>query len=121
MSSATPAVSRELVETFGPRAVDAPVGGGPEAAQRGGLLVFLGGSEAERDRWGAVLEPMATRIIPTGVRGGGYATKLLANALWFTHAIASAEVLTLASKLGLDLAATVDALRAGAADSRFLG
>ena len=121
MSSATPAVARELADRCGPRAIDAPVGGGPDAARAGQLLVFFGGSAAELERWQGVLAAIATRAIPIGARGGGYATKLLVNALWFTYAVATAEALALASRVGLDLEVTVSALRESAASSGFLG
>ncbi len=119
MSSATPRVARDC-RARGVRFVDAPVGGGPAAAREGRLLVFAGGDAADIERCSPALDVLARRILHVGPSGSGYATKLLINALWFTHAAASAEALTLGRRLGLELDVLLGALRTSAADSRFL-
>jgi 3-hydroxyisobutyrate dehydrogenase len=119
MSSAAPRVARAC-GARGVRFVDAPVGGGPAAACDGRLLVFAGGEAVDLERCRPALEVLAERILHVGPSGSGYATKLLVNALWFTHAAASAEALTLGRRLGLDFDLLLGALRASAADSRFL-
>ena len=119
MSSATPRIARAC-RARGVRFIDAPVGGGPVAARDGRLLAFAGGDAVDIERCGPAFEVLAERILHVGPSGSGYATKLLINALWFTHAAASAEALTLGRRLGLELDVLVGALRASAADSRFL-
>ena len=121
MSTAAPRVASAIArvaEPRGIRAIDAPVGGGPDAARSGSLLVFAGGKIDDRVR--PVLDALAARVIQTGAHGSGYATKLLVNALWFTHAVASAEALAVGRRLGLDLEILLEGLRASAAGSRFL-
>lgn len=123
MSSAAPRVARTIAvacEPRGVRSLDAPVGGGPEAAREGALVVFAGGEEGDLERCRPVLDVLAERILHVGPNGSGYAAKLLVNALWFTHAVASAEVLTLGRRFGLDVDVLLGALRHSAADSRFL-
>jgi 3-hydroxyisobutyrate dehydrogenase-like beta-hydroxyacid dehydrogenase len=119
MSSAAPRVARAC-RARGVRFVDAPVGGDPAAARDGRLLVFAGGEAADLEPCRPALDVLADRILHVGPSGSGYATKLLVNALWFTHAAASAEALTLGRRLGLDFDLLLGALRASAADSRFL-
>ncbi len=119
MSSAAPRVARAC-RARGVRFVDAPVGGGPAAAREGSLVVFAGGEAVDLERCRPALDVLAERILHVGPSGSGYATKLLVNALWFTHAAASAEALTLGKRLGLDFDLLLGALRASAADSRFL-
>jgi 3-hydroxyisobutyrate dehydrogenase len=121
MSTAAPHVACEiagLAAPHGVRAVDAPVGGGPEAARTGRLLVFAGGEIDDDVR--PVLDVLAERVLTTGAHGSGYATKLLVNALWFTHAVAGAEALAVGRRLGLDLETLLESLRASAGASRFL-
>ncbi len=123
MSSATPRIARAIAvacEPRGVRSLDAPVGGGPGAAREGALIVFAGADDADLDRCRPVLEVLGERVLHVGPRGSGYATKLLVNALWFAHAVASAEVLALGSRFGLELDTLLGALRHSAADSRFL-
>jgi 3-hydroxyisobutyrate dehydrogenase len=119
MSSAAPQLARAC-RARGLRFVDAPVGGGPAAARDGRLIVFAGGEAVDLECCRPALDAIAERILHVGPSGSGYATKLLINALWFTHAAASAEALTLGRRLGLDLEVLLGALRVSAADSRFL-
>jgi 3-hydroxyisobutyrate dehydrogenase len=67
-----------------------------------------------------VLEVIADRIVHVGPPGSGYAVKLLANALWFGQAVATAEALTIATRAGLDAERVRAALSQSAASSRFL-
>jgi 3-hydroxyisobutyrate dehydrogenase len=102
------------------RAVDAPVGGGPEAAQDGQLLAFVGARDADLAAARPVLQVVADRIIHVGPPGSGYTLKLLANALWFGQAVAVAETLTLAGRAGIDPETARAALAESAAGGRFL-
>lgn len=123
MSTATPAVARELSARTRPRGVrllDAPVGGGPDQARDGELLAFVGGSSDDLHRWRSVLEVLAGRIVHAGPAGSGYAVKLLVNALWFTQAAASAEALSLGRRMGFELGGLRAILAQSAAASRFL-
>jgi 3-hydroxyisobutyrate dehydrogenase len=102
------------------RALDAPVGGDPEAAREGRLLTFVGARAPDLEAARPVLEVVADRIIHVGPPGSGYTLKLLANALWFGQAVAVAEALTLAVRAGIDPGTARAALAQSAAGSRFL-
>jgi 3-hydroxyisobutyrate dehydrogenase len=119
MSTATPRIAQACAAGE-LRFVDAPVGGSPAAARDGRLVAFTGGRAADVERCRPVLDVLAQRVLHVGPSGSGYATKLLVNALWFASAVASAEVLTLGRRLGLELDTLLGALRTSAADSRFL-
>jgi 3-hydroxyisobutyrate dehydrogenase len=116
MSTASPQVRRP----GGVRALDAPVGGGPDAAREGRLLTFVGAHSQDLESARPVLEIVADRIIHVGPPGTGYTLKLLANALWFGHAVAVAETLTLAERAGIDPEAARAALAQSAARSQFI-
>ncbi len=123
MSSATPAIARELVAAAGRRGIrvlDAPVGGDPAAAQQGRLLAYVGGSSQDLDEQRGVLEAVAERVLYMGPAGSGYLAKLLVNLLWFGQAIAGAEVLALAARAGLDPETMREAVGEGAGASRFM-
>jgi 3-hydroxyisobutyrate dehydrogenase len=123
MSTGSPALAESLgtvAATAGVAVVDAPMGGGPGDVEAGRLLVFAGGEAADLERCRPVLDALADRVIHVGPAGSGYAVKLFVNALWFTQAVASAEVLTLARRLGIDLDLLHGALNHSAAAGRFV-
>ncbi len=115
MTSSSPAVALELGRSAGERGIDcleAPVGGGPAAAEAGKLQLFVGGTAEVVERCRPVLEVVG-RLDHVGGPGTGYTVKLLVNLLWFGQAVASAEALLLARRAGVDL----DVLRGVLVDS----
>jgi 3-hydroxyisobutyrate dehydrogenase-like beta-hydroxyacid dehydrogenase len=123
LSTASPAAARvtaAAARRHGVAVVDAPLGGGPSEAAEGRLLSFAGARAEHLERVRAVLMVVADRIVHVGPPGSGYTVKLLANALWFGQAVASAEALTIATRAGLDAELVRAALSHSAASSRFL-
>jgi 3-hydroxyisobutyrate dehydrogenase len=123
LSTASPAAARvtaAAAQRHGVAVVDAPLGGGPPAAREGRLLSFAGARAEHLERVRAVLEAVADRVVHVGPPGSGYVVKLLANALWFGQAVATAEALTIARRAGLDAELVRAALSESAASSRFL-
>ena len=60
------------------------------------------------------------RILHVGAAGTGYAVKLMINQLWFSHLVATAEVLAIGVKAGVDLAVLRNSLIASPANSNFV-
>jgi 3-hydroxyisobutyrate dehydrogenase-like beta-hydroxyacid dehydrogenase len=123
LSTASPAAARvtaAAAQRRGVANVDAPLGGGPAPAAQGRLLSFVGARAEDLQRVHPVLEAIADRIVHVGPPGSGYTVKLLANALWFGQAVATAEALTIATRAGLDAECVRTALGQSAASSRFL-
>lgn len=123
MSTASRGVARLVAAAAGPRGIrvlDAPVGGGPDAARSGRLLTFVGADAADLQAHRDLLAIMADRIVHVGPPGSGYTVKLLVNLLWFGQALATAEALTIADRAGLDLRTVLAALGESAAGSRFV-
>ncbi|MDR0959867.1 MAG: NAD(P)-dependent oxidoreductase [Propionibacteriaceae bacterium] len=114
-----------VVDRLGERGillVDAPLSGGPVRAGAGDLLVVVGASSAALERARPVLERMASTLTIVGPNpGDGQALKTVNQLLCGVHIAAAAEALALARALGLDPAATLEALGAGAAASFMLG
>jgi 3-hydroxyisobutyrate dehydrogenase len=60
------------------------------------------------------------RILHVGGHGAGYTVKLMINLLWFAHLTATAEVLSVGTAAGVDLATLRQCLLASPAASNFL-
>jgi 3-hydroxyisobutyrate dehydrogenase len=122
MTSGVPALSAEIRSRADGRVriLECPVGGDPAAARRGQLIGYLGAEHDDRaaHRW--LLELLCRELVHVGAPGTGYAVKLLVNLLWFGQAIAVSEVLTLASRIGVDPDQLRATLSRGPAASRFL-
>jgi 3-hydroxyisobutyrate dehydrogenase len=123
MSTSVPAVADRIRGVAGPvHVLDAPVSGMAAGAKAGTLQIFVGGEEPVYQRVRPVLEAMGDpeRILYVGGHGAGYTVKLMLNLLWFAHLVATAEVLTIGTQAGVDLATLRRCLLASPAASNFL-
>lgn len=125
MSTSVPEVANQVRATTAHRALhilDAPVSGMSVGAANGMLQIFVGGDAADVARLRPVLEAMgdAERILHVGGHGAGYAVKLMINQLWFSHLVATAEVLSIGVKAGVDLGVLRESLIASPANSNFI-
>lgn len=123
LTSASPELGEELAAAAREHGVDyleAPLGGGPEAAESGTLTVYAGGERATFERLQPVLRTFAQQLKFMGSHGSGYLTKLLINLLWFNQAVAIGEVLRLAEAGGIAAAQLHETLLGGPSDSRFV-
>ena len=125
MSTSVPEVAERVMAMAGPRQVavlDAPVSGMATGAKAGTLQIFVGGSAADYQRVRPLLEAMGDpdRVLHVGGNGAGYTVKLMLNLLWFSHLVATAEVLTVGVRAGVDLAMLRRCLLASPAASNFL-
>ena len=111
----------ERLAEYGVHLLDMPISGGPARAAVGDLLVFVGAPHQAIDAARQVLDLLASRVCVVGAcPGDGQALKTVNQLLCGVHIAATAEALALADGLGLDAAATLDALSAGAAASFML-
>ena len=119
-TEAVPATVERLA-ALGVDLVDAPLSGGPARAGAGDLLIVVGAEPDALARARPVLELLASTLTVVGDRpGDGQALKTVNQLLCGVHIAAAAEALALADALGLDRAATLAALEAGAASSFML-
>ncbi len=119
----TPALALQVAERAAQRGVhfvDAPVSGGPEGAEQGTLAIMVGGSAAAFARTHAVVNAYGRTIVHMGPPGAGTHAKLVNQLLTFVHGAAAAEAIALAQRVGLDLEALGQVLRAGFGQSRML-
>ncbi len=125
MSTSVPAVAdrvRAQAAPLGIEVLDAPVSGMVTGARDGTLQIFVGGDAGTFSAARPLLEAMGdpARIVHAGPHGAGYTVKLMINLLWFAHLTACAEVLTVGTRAGVDLATLRRCLLASPAASHFL-
>ena len=125
MTSSSPSAVRPVREraiAAGVQVLEAPVGGGVQAARDGRLQLFVGGAAGVLERHRALLEVLGDpeRIVHVGGHGTGYTAKLLVNLLWFGQAIATAEALLLGQRTGIDPQVLKQTLGGSSAASTFL-
>jgi 3-hydroxyisobutyrate dehydrogenase len=125
MSTSVPEVTERARNTEKGKAihiVDAPVSGMSVGANNGTLQIFVGSEKTEFEALRKVFEGMGDpeRILNVGKAGAGYAVKLMINQLWFSHLVATAEVLAIGVRAGVDLEVLRQSLIKSPANSNFL-
>lgn len=113
MSTVDPETTDTLAERLseaGIAVVDAPVGRLAQHANAGESLFMVGASDEDFARVRPLLEAMGTTIHHCGTVGNGMRTKLINNYLGIVSCQMNAEVLTLATRFGLDLQTTLDVI-----------
>ena len=103
----------------GMRWVDAPVSGGPPAAEAGTLAIMAGGDEADVAAALPVLEKLGT-CTHMGPIGAGQVTKMVNQVLVLSNYCVLAEAMALAEAGGVDPGKIPAALGAGYAGSNML-
>jgi 3-hydroxyisobutyrate dehydrogenase len=120
MSTISPKATRDIATRLkekGAHMLDAPVSGGEQGAIDGTLSIMTGGETAIFERCLPVLQAMGKNVIHVGSNGMGQTVKLV-NQILVTGTLNSvAEALIFASKSGVDLKKTIDAVKGGAAGS----
>lgn len=131
MSTSSVDVAHEILALAEPRGVavmeapvsflaKAPIGDSRTSAS---LQIFVGGTREGYEQHlplFAALGGVPDQVYFAGPNGAGYAIKVLLNLLWFVYAAGTAEVLAIASRLGLDLRMVQQALCASPTQSNFL-
>lgn len=112
--------ARDALGAVGADLLDCTVSGTGAQARQRDIVLYVSGPrdavEACRGVFGAI-----SRAAPrVGDFGSGTMMKLISNLLVVVHTMAAAEALTLAARCGLDPAAVLDLLTAGAGNSRML-
>jgi L-threonate 2-dehydrogenase len=98
--------------------IDAPVSGGHQKALSGEITVMGSGPHAAFELASAALDAIAAKVFRLGEEVGiGSKVKMINQLLAGVHIAATAEALTLAVKLGLDLETVFDVIRVSAGSS----
>lgn len=120
ISASTTRKLAAAVAEVGASWVDAPVSGGSEGAERGTLAIMVGGEDDDVERARPFMEAYGTSITHVGPVGAGQMVKQVNQVLVVINGLAVAEALLLAKAGGLDLDATIEAVKGGGAGSWML-
>ena len=119
-AEATRRMAEALSEKTGMAWIDAPVSGGPPAAEAGTLAVMAGGDAAVLDRVRPLLDDLAARVTLMGPVGAGQVTKMINQVLVLTNFAVLAEALKLGENAGVEVAKIPECLGDGYAGSNLL-
>ncbi|OBG27433.1 NAD(P)-dependent oxidoreductase [Mycobacterium sp. 852002-51057_SCH5723018] len=103
----------DLLSQRGIAAIDSPVSGGVSGAQNGSLALMVSGPRAEFDSVASVLEALGRPFYIGEKPGAAQTMKLANNMLAANVLVATAEVVVMGVKAGLDPSVMVDVLNAG--------
>ncbi len=123
MSTISPQVTQTIAARLaeqGVQMLDAPISGGSEGAANGTLSIMVGGEAAQVARAMPAFQAMGKAITHVGPNGAGQTVKLVNQILVVVNMLAVGEALLFAQAGGLDLAKTLEAVKAGAAGSWML-
>ncbi len=116
----TKAMADALRARSGMAWVDAPVSGGPPAAEAGTLAIMAGGGDGDVAKVTPLMNDLASTFTHLGGVGAGQVTKMVNQILVLTNYCVLAEALALAEAAGIDASKIPDALAPGHAGSNLL-
>ncbi|MGK6316584.1 NAD(P)-dependent oxidoreductase [Neorhizobium sp. DT-125] len=89
------------IAASGASALDAPISGGPSQVRAGAIGMYIGGTDADYQRFRPVAEVLSNRIVHVGPLGHGVAAKLVNNMMLMGFWQTLKEALTLGRTVGL--------------------
>ena len=123
MSTIDASVSRNIAQAFlakGIKMLDAPVSGGYLRAEAGTLSIMVGGDEKIYQECLELFKAMGKNIFYCGPNGNGEVVKIVNNLLGAIQAAASAEVLSMGVKAGVDFKVLTDVIGASSGTNDFI-
>lgn len=108
------------VDATGAGFLDCPVSGSVSTVEAGALTIMAGGDAELLDRVRPTLDLIAAKIVHTGARGSGAATKLAVNGLVHGLNLALSEAVVLAERAGVDRATAYEVFASGAGGAPFV-
>ncbi len=113
----TEAIASRL-RPFGLHCIDAPMSGGPARARDGSMSLMVACEPMVFERHRMLVEDLSSKVFRISERAGdGARTKLVNNLAAGINLVGAAEVLALASHLGLDLGRTLDVIEQSSGQS----
>jgi len=120
-STTFPADSIQIAEDLAARGVaflDAPLGRSPKEAEEGRLGCFVGGAADAVAAVQPIIACFAENIVLTGPAGSGGTCKILNNFITLGNCAVIAEAVSMATRLGVDLATFHKVVSSSGANSR---
>lgn len=110
----------ERLEAHGIHFLDAPVSGGKEGAEKGTLVMMVGGEAEVLRQVQPLLEHVSRKVIHMGPVGSGQATKAVNQIMCAGINQAVTEALAFGQNQGLDMDKVVEVVSGGAAGNWFV-
>ncbi len=123
MSTIDPLTTRQLAKAAaerGIRMLDAPVSGGPPAAEKGSLTIMVGGEEGDFKVARPLFEELGSKVVRCGSHGMGQTVKLVNQLMAGINMVGVAEALNLGVRCGVDPRVLFEVIHAATGDSRVL-
>lgn len=123
MNTIEPEVIRTIAAAAAERGIivlDAPVSGAQVRAQSGTLTIMVGGDQAAYETCRPILAAMGNEIFYLGGIGAGIAGKLVNNILVAVHMMATAELIRLGARVGVNPDLLVDMLKTATGSSNIV-
>lgn len=105
MSTISPISSKNIAKRFASRGIsmiDTPVMGGPSLAEKGQMVIMVGGKKRVYEKCKKVFDVIGEKTFLLGENGSGHTMKLAMNSQIAILALALSEGMILAKKSGLD-------------------
>lgn len=105
MSTISPISSKKIAKKFSENKIpmiDAPVMGGPSLAEKGQMIVMVGGKKEIYEKCKFALDLIGEKTFYLGENGSGHAMKIVMNSQIALLALSISEGIILARKSGLD-------------------
>lgn len=123
MTTASPGLALELesaASKVGAATLDVRVSGSVDAAEKGELLILIGGDHRVVDRVRPILDLFGRKFIRTGGHGSAAIAKIALNVILGLQMQALSEAIVLATKTGLALAVIAEVVEASGVASPFI-
>jgi len=123
MSTIDASVSRKIAQAFLAKEVnmlDAPVSGGYLRAEAGTLSIMVGGDEGVYQECLDIFKAMGKNVFYCGPSGNGAVVKIANNLLGAIQAAATAEVLSMGVKAGVDFRVLTEVIGASSGTNDFI-
>jgi 3-hydroxyisobutyrate dehydrogenase len=120
-TSGDPAQTRAMAAALAEHGVsmlDAPVSGGPTAAEAGTIAIMVGGEEQALEKVRPVLGEISSNITRCGGIGAGQVMKVINNTISTCNRFAMLEGVAMGLRSGLDLSTMAEVLNKGGARSK---
>lgn len=115
LSTSAPESTQRIAAALAERGVamlDAGISGGAAAADKGELVLMVGGDASSLADARPTLDPFSARVFHMGPSGAGHTAKLLNNFLNAVSLAATSEVMVAGKQAGLDLHTLLEVLNA---------
>ncbi|MCP5305561.1 MAG: NAD(P)-dependent oxidoreductase [Chromatiaceae bacterium] len=116
----TARLAAERLGAHGIHFLDAPVSGGKEGAEKGTMVMMVGGDAKVLEQLMPVLDSISRKVVHMGPVGSGQATKAVNQIMCAGINQAVTEALAFGQHQGLDMDKVVDVVSSGAAGNWFV-